>query len=167
MTISDKWHHVRGITSTANSSLSISAEHALSAELVTHIRALVADLRTYGYHRVHVMLRRQAEKTGREAPNPERIYRVMRVHTPLRQRDGERREERRHDGKVALTSATTTGAQAECPERINELPDCSPIIMRCIRTALYAIDPHTSSSRKFPRPCLPLRGNNTHRAKDQ
>lgn len=77
------------------------------AELVADIRALVADLPTYGYRRVHALLRRQAEKTGREAPNPKRVYRVMKVHGLLLQRDGERREERRHDGRVAVDLRNT------------------------------------------------------------
>lgn len=50
------------------------------ADLVGDIRALVAGLPTYGYRRVHALLRRQAEKTGRAAPNPKRVYRVMKVH---------------------------------------------------------------------------------------
>ena len=77
------------------------------AELVADIRALVADLPTYGYRRVHALLRRQAEKTGREALNPKRVYRVMKVHGLLLQRDGERREERRHDGRVAVDLRNT------------------------------------------------------------
>jgi putative transposase len=77
------------------------------AELVADIRVLVADLPTYGYRRVHALLRRQAEKTGRKAPNPKRVYRVMKVHGLLLQRDGERREERRHDGRVAVDLRNT------------------------------------------------------------
>ena len=77
------------------------------AELVADIRALVADLPTYGYRRVHALLRREAEKTGREAPNPKRVYRVMKVHGLLLQRDGERRGERRHDGRVAVDLRNT------------------------------------------------------------
>ena len=77
------------------------------AELVADIRALVADLPTYGYRRVHALLRREAEKTGREAPNPKRVYRVMKVHGLLLQRGGERREERRHDGRVAVDLRNT------------------------------------------------------------
>ena len=49
------------------------------AELVADIRALVADLPTYGYRRIHALLRRQALQTGRAAPNPKRVYRVMKV----------------------------------------------------------------------------------------
>jgi putative transposase len=80
-------------------------------ELVTDIRALVAELPTYGYRRVPALRRRQAQETGRAAPNPKdrarrpnpkRVYRVMKVHGLLLQRDGERREERRHDGRVAV-----------------------------------------------------------------
>lgn len=59
---------------------------------------LVADLPTYGYRRVHALLRREAEKTAREAPNPKRVYRVMKAHGLPLQRDGERREERRWPG---------------------------------------------------------------------
>lgn len=77
------------------------------AELVADIRRLVAGLPTYGYRRVHALLRRQAEKAGCPAPNPRRVYRVMKVHGLLLQRDGERREERRHDGRVAVDQRNT------------------------------------------------------------
>jgi putative transposase len=77
------------------------------AELVTDIRMLVAELPTYGYRRVHALLRRQAEATARAAPNPKRVYRVMKVHGLLLQRDGEQREERRHDGRVAVDQRNT------------------------------------------------------------
>ena len=77
------------------------------AELVADIRLLVADLPTYGYRRVHALLRRQAEKTGRAAPNPKRVYRVMKVHGLLLQRGGEQREERRHNGRVAVDQRNT------------------------------------------------------------
>ena len=76
------------------------------AELVADIRRLVADLPTYGYRRVHALLRRQAEKTGRAAPNPKRVYRVMKVHGLLLQRNGYHREERRHDGRVAPSTGS-------------------------------------------------------------
>jgi putative transposase len=77
------------------------------AELVADIRALVADLPTYGYRRVHALLRRQAEKNGRAAPNPKRVYRVMRVHGLLLQRHSGRGEERRHDGRIAVDTRNT------------------------------------------------------------
>ena len=77
------------------------------AELVADIRALVVDLPTYGYRRVHALLRRQAAKTGRAAPNPKRVYRVMKVHDLLLQRHGKRTEQRRHDGRVAVDHRNT------------------------------------------------------------
>lgn len=77
------------------------------AELVADIRALVAELPTCGYRRVHALLRRQAQETGRAAPNPKRVYRVMKVHGLLLQRAGEQREERRHDGRVAVDQQNT------------------------------------------------------------
>ena len=78
------------------------------AELVADIRLLVTDVTTYGCRRVHALLRRQAEKVGRAAPNPKRVYRVMKVHGLPLQRDGERREERRHDGRVAVDQRKQT-----------------------------------------------------------
>ena len=77
------------------------------AELVADIRVLVTNLPTYGYRRVHALLLRQAEKVGRAAPNPKRVYRVMKLHGLLLQQDGERREERRHDGRVAVDQRNT------------------------------------------------------------
>ena len=76
-------------------------------ELVAAIRALVADLPTYGYRRVHALLRRQAEATGSPTPNPKRVYRVMKLHGLLLQRAGRRHEQRRHDGRVAVETRNT------------------------------------------------------------
>ena len=72
------------------------------AELVAEIGAFIAELPTYGYRRVHALLRRQAQTTGRESPNPKRVYHVMKVHGLLLQRDGKQRVVRRHDGRVAV-----------------------------------------------------------------
>ena len=95
------------------------------AELVADIRALVADLPTYGYRRVHALLRRRAEKTGRAAPppafhrccaslepwqappNPKRVSRVMKVHGLRLQRHSGRVDERRHDGQVVIDQRNT------------------------------------------------------------
>ena len=76
-------------------------------ELAADIRALVAELPTYGYRRVHALLRRHAEKTGRAAPNPKRVYRVMKVHGLLLQRYSGHAEERRHDGRVMVGQRNT------------------------------------------------------------
>lgn len=54
-------------------------------ELVAEIEALLADLPTYGYRRVHAVLRRRALAEGRQPPNHKRVYRVMREHGLLLQ----------------------------------------------------------------------------------
>ena len=77
------------------------------AELVGDIRVLIADLPTYGYRRVHALLRRYAARTGRTAPNPKRVYRVMKVHGLLLQRHSGSREQRRHEGRVAVDQRNT------------------------------------------------------------
>jgi len=76
-------------------------------ELVADIRRLIADLPTYGYRRVHALLRREAEGNERAAPNPKRVYRVMKLHGLLLQRHSGRGEERRHDGKIAVQIRNT------------------------------------------------------------
>ena len=80
---------------------------APDAELLAAIQALVADLPTYGYRRVHALLRRQAEREGRPAPNVKRVYRVMKVHGLLLQRHTGGAEARRHEGRVAVDVRNT------------------------------------------------------------
>jgi putative transposase len=77
------------------------------AELVSDIRMAIADLPTYGYRRVHALLRRKAEENGCAAPNPKRVYRVMKLHGLLLPRHSGRGEERRHDGRIAVTTRNT------------------------------------------------------------
>ena len=77
------------------------------AELLAAIQALIADLPTYGYRRVHALLRRQTEPEGRPTPNVKRVYRVMKVHSLLLQRHAGGAEERRHEGKVAVVTRNT------------------------------------------------------------
>ena len=76
-------------------------------ELLAAIQSLVAGLPTYGYRRVHALLRRQAEQEGRPAPNVKRVYRVMKVHGLLLRRHAGGAEARRHDGKVAVAAPNT------------------------------------------------------------
>ena len=76
------------------------------AGLVAAIQTLIADLPTYGYRRVHALLRRQAEREGRPAPNLKRVYRVMKVHGFLLQRHAGG-EERRHEGRIAVDARNT------------------------------------------------------------
>ena len=45
--------------------------------LVAEIKAVIADLPTYGYRRVHAILCRRALAEGRPPQNHKRVYRVM------------------------------------------------------------------------------------------
>ena len=49
-------------------------------KLVAEIKAVIAELPTYGYRRVHAILKRRALATGLKPPNHKRVYRVMKVH---------------------------------------------------------------------------------------
>lgn len=73
-------------------------------DLVAEIRAVIADLPTYGYRRVHAILRRRALAEGRQPPNHKRVYRVMKEHSLLLQRHAGGAE-RRHDGKIAVAAS--------------------------------------------------------------
>jgi len=77
------------------------------AGLLAAIQALIADLPTYGYRRVHALLRRQAEQEGRPTPNVKRVYRVMKAHGLLLQRHAGGGEERRHEGRIAVDARNT------------------------------------------------------------
>ena len=72
------------------------------AELVEAIKAIIADMPTYGYRRVHAILRRRAKAAGASPPNHKRVYRVMKEHGLLLQRSSGRDEGRRHDGRIAV-----------------------------------------------------------------
>src|SRR5262249_30836823 len=69
-------------------------------ELVSKIKAVIAELATYGYRRVHAVLKRQALAAGLKPPNHKRVYRVMKVHGLLLDRHVG--DERRHDGRIAV-----------------------------------------------------------------
>jgi hypothetical protein len=56
-------------------------------DLVAAIKVVIAERPTYGYRRVHAILKRQALTEGRQPPNHKRIYRVMKVHGLLLDRN--------------------------------------------------------------------------------
>ena len=62
---------------------------------------MIADLPTYGYRRVHAILKRQALGAGLKPPNHKRVYRVMKAHNLLLDRHVGG-VERRHDGRIAV-----------------------------------------------------------------
>jgi putative transposase len=72
--------------------------------LVAEVTAVIADLPTYGYRRVHAILRRKALAEGRQPPNHKRVYRVMKEHGLLLQRHAGGVEQR-HDGKIAVAQS--------------------------------------------------------------
>ncbi len=64
-------------------------------ELVTSIRSVIATMPTYGYRRVHAILKRQAVAAGlTPPPNHKRVYRVMKVNKLLLQRHATWRREK-------------------------------------------------------------------------
>src|SRR5262245_41802981 len=69
-------------------------------ELVAQIKTAIAELPTYGYRRVHAILKRQALAAGLKPPNHKRVYRVIKVHSLLDRYAGG--VERRHDGRIAV-----------------------------------------------------------------
>jgi putative transposase len=56
------------------------------AELVSEIKALIAGQPTYGYRRIHALLRRQRHEGGGAVVNVKRVYRVMKAHGLLLER---------------------------------------------------------------------------------
>ena len=78
-------------------------------ELVAQIKAVIGELPTYGYRRVHAILKRQALAAGLKPANHKRIYRVMKAHGLLLDRHAGG-VERRHDGRIAVDDAIGAGA---------------------------------------------------------
>ena len=70
-------------------------------DLVAAIKAVIAELPTYGYRRVQAILKRQALAEGRQPPNHKRVNRVIKVHGLLLDRHAGGAE-RRHDGRIAV-----------------------------------------------------------------
>jgi putative transposase len=76
-------------------------------DLLDEIKAVIAEMPTYGYRRVHEMIRRVCEAEGRPPVNVKRVYRVMKAHGLLFQRHTGVGIERRHDGRVAVDRSDT------------------------------------------------------------
>jgi len=70
-------------------------------ELLAAIKAVIAEMPTYGYRRIHAVLKRQALAGGSSPPNHKRVYRVMKLHGLLLDRHAGG-VERRHDGRIAV-----------------------------------------------------------------
>ncbi|CVI20401.1 IS2 insertion element transposase InsAB'; KpLE2 phage-like element [Agrobacterium fabacearum CFBP 5771] len=74
-------------------------------DLVDEIKAIISEMPTYGYRRVHALLRRKARWESRSWPNVKRVYRVMKVHGLLLERHTGAIDSRRHDGRVAVAQS--------------------------------------------------------------
>ncbi len=110
-----------------------SARQTNDAGLIEEIRGAVAHLPSYGYRRVWGVLRRERERQGVPAVNVKRVYRVMRMHGLLLQRRAApRRQQRRHEGKVAVMQSNrrwcSDGFEFRCdngePLRVTFALDC-------------------------------------------
>jgi putative transposase len=76
-------------------------------ELLAEIKDAIAGQPTYGYRRIHALVRRRRAQEGRPAVNVKRVYRVMKVRGLLLERHTGKGEERRHDGRVAVDRPDT------------------------------------------------------------
>jgi putative transposase len=72
------------------------------AALVTEIKTLIAGQPTYGYRRIHALLRCQRREQGGAPVNVKRVYRIMKAYGLLLDRHTGGGEERRHDGRIAV-----------------------------------------------------------------
>jgi putative transposase len=70
-------------------------------ELLAAIKAVIAEMPTYGYRRIQAVLKRQALAGGSSPPDHKRVYRVMKLHGLLRGRHAGGIE-RRRDGRIAV-----------------------------------------------------------------
>jgi putative transposase len=77
------------------------------SELVAEIKSLIAGQPTYGYRRIHALLRRRRREQGGAAVNVKRVYRVMKIHGLLLERHSGEGEERQHDGRVSVDRPDT------------------------------------------------------------
>ena len=75
--------------------------------LLAEITEIIAGQPTYGYRRIHALLRRRRAEQGAAPVNVKRVYRVMKAHGLLLQRHTGGGEERRHDGRVAVDRSDT------------------------------------------------------------
>lgn len=76
-------------------------------ELLAEIKQIIAGQPTYGYRRVHALIRRSRREEGGTAVNVKRVYRIMKAHGLLLERHTAGGVERRHDGRVAVDRPDT------------------------------------------------------------
>jgi putative transposase len=71
--------------------------------LLAEIKEIIAAVPTYGYRRIHAVIRRRRREQGGAAVNAKRVYRVMKTRHCCSSARASYRPgaERRHDGRVA------------------------------------------------------------------
>lgn len=77
------------------------------AALLAEIKVIIAAQPSYGYRRVHALIRRHREQAGDAPVNVKRVYRVMKLHGLLLDRHSGTGVQRRHDGRVAVDQPDT------------------------------------------------------------
>jgi putative transposase len=77
--------------------------------LLAEIKEIIAAVPTYGYRRIHAVIRRRRREQGGAAVNAKRVSRVMKTRRLLLERSTSYRSgaERRHDGRVAVDRSDT------------------------------------------------------------
>ncbi|EHV4472435.1 IS3-like element IS2 family transposase [Escherichia coli] len=79
------------------------SRHTDDTDVLLRIHHVIGELPTYGYRRVWVLLRRQAELDGMPAINAKRVYRIMRQNALLLERKpAVPPSKRAHTGRVAV-----------------------------------------------------------------
>jgi transposase InsO family protein len=102
----------------ARSNLAVQANAAMPArrrghpakpatELLAEIKQIIAGQPSYGYRRVHALIRRCRREERGAAVNVKRVYRIMKAHGLLLERHTGTGGERRHDGRVAVDRPDT------------------------------------------------------------
>ena len=75
-------------------------------EVLAEIEQAAAGLPSYGYRRIWAVIRNRRASETKPAINAKRVYRMMRDHSLLLWRRGQRRvDNRRHDGKIAVSES--------------------------------------------------------------
>lgn len=77
------------------------------AEIVAEVRQILGERPSYGYRRLHAVLRRRQMARGEAPVNHKRIYRIAKAHGLLLARHTGIGADRRHDGRVAVRSRNT------------------------------------------------------------
>ena len=118
-------------------------------ELLERIKAVIADMPSYGYARVWAVLRRDGISEDRAPVNRKRVYRVMRAHGLLLSRHAGGADERRHDGKIAVAQSNlrwcSDGFEITCD---NAERCASPLRSIAVTARLWAMSRRPKASRE-------------------